>query len=210
MRMDVATRHKQRLLDSGVIESRMQKVMVSQQFETEDGYIVKPLSGSVSMEVPLEWRRSRMGKNEGLFEGATQCLTDSHYMDVDRRSGNSAGCLQSKDQKAMEAELQKFAKDIFKEWNRRQIQSPIDKAIYETFGFPFNWMGETDEVKKSGVKAVVSTEHMKEAKKLLLNLLDKLPEAISKNFEPDVAVDGFLSYSKFSTAASTSDTSALP
>ena len=121
-------------------------------------------------------------ENEGLFEGVTQCLTDSHYMDVDGRSGNSAGCLQRKDQEAMEAELQKFAKDIIKEWNRRQIQSPIDKAIYDTFGVPFNWMGDTDEVKKSGVKAVVSTYHMKEAKKLLLNLLDKLPEDISEKF----------------------------
>ena len=50
---------------------------------------------------------------------------------------------------------------------------------------------------------------MIKAKKLLVNLLEKLPEAISKNFEPDVAVDGFLSYSKFSTAASAADTSAL-
>ena len=125
MRMDVATRHKQRLLDSGVIESSMQKV--SQQFETEDGYIVRPLSGSVSMEVSSEWRISRRVENEGLFEGETQCLTDSCYMDG--RCGNSAGCLQLKDQKAIEAELQKFAKDIVKEWNRRQIQSPIDKAI---------------------------------------------------------------------------------
>ena len=64
-----------------------------------------------------------MAENEGLLEGATHCLTDSHYMDEDGRTGNSAGCLQLKDQKAIEAELQKFAKDIIKEWNRRQIQS---------------------------------------------------------------------------------------
>ena len=102
MRMEVATRHKQRLLESGVIESSMQKV--SQQFETEDGYIVKPLSGSVSMEVPREWRRSRMAENKGLFEGETQSLTDSRYI-LDGRSGDSAGCLQLKDQQAIEAEL---------------------------------------------------------------------------------------------------------
>ena len=149
-------------------------------------------------------------ENEGLFEGATQCLTDSHYMDMDGRSGNSVGCLQSKDQKAMEAELQKFAKDIVKEWNRRQIQSPIDKAIYDTFGVPFNWMGDTQEVKKSGVKAVVSTDYMMEVKKLLVNLLEKLPEDISKNFDPDVAVGGFLCYSKFCTAESAANPSALP
>merc|ERR1711867_137741 len=83
VRVEVAMRNKQRLLDSGKIESRMEKVTVHQQFETEDGYIVMPLSGSVSMEVPLEWRRSRMTENEGLFEGATHCLTDSRYMDED-------------------------------------------------------------------------------------------------------------------------------
>ena len=60
VRVEVATRNKQRLLDSGKIESRMEKVTVNHQFETDDGYIVTPLSGSVSMEVPLEWRRSRM------------------------------------------------------------------------------------------------------------------------------------------------------
>ena len=51
VRVEVATRNKQRLLDSGVIESRMEKVAVNHQFETDDGYIVTPLSGSVSMEV---------------------------------------------------------------------------------------------------------------------------------------------------------------
>ena len=140
-----------------------------------------------------------MAEKEGLFEGATQCLTDSHYMDVDGRSGNSAGCLQRKDQEAMEAELQKFAKDIVKEWNRRQIQSRMEKAIYDTFGVPFNWKEDTDEVEKSGVKAVVSTEHMKEAKKLLLNLLEKLPDGISEKFDADVVVGGFVCYSKFCT-----------
>ena len=56
IRLAVATRNKQRLVESGVIQSSLLKV--SQQFEDEDGYIVRPLSGSVSMEVPLEWRRS--------------------------------------------------------------------------------------------------------------------------------------------------------
>ncbi len=151
-----------------------------------------------------------MAENEGLFEGATQCLTDSHYMDMDGRSGNSAGCLQRKDQEAMEAELQMFATDIVKEWNRRQIQSPMDKAIYDTFGVPFNQKKDTDEVKKSGVKAVVSTQHMEEAKKLLLNLLEKLPDSISEKFDTDVVVGGFVCYSKFCTRETTANPSALP
>ena len=66
IRMAVATRIKQRLLESGVIQSSLLKV--SQQFEDEDSYIVSPLSGSVSMEVPLEWRRTRR-LGGGLFEG---------------------------------------------------------------------------------------------------------------------------------------------
>ena len=71
-------------------------------------------------------------------------------------------------------------------------------------------MGDTDKVKKNGINAVVSTEHMMKAKKLLVNLLEKLPEDIFKNFEPDVTVDGFLCYSKFSTAESAANLSALP
>ena len=118
-----------------------------------------------------------MAENEGLFEGETQSLTDTSCM-MDGRSGDGARCLQLKDQKAIEAELQKFAKDIVTEWNRRQIRSPMDKAIYETFGVPFDWVGDTDEVKKNGIDAVVSAEHMIKAKRLLINLLDKLPDAI--------------------------------
>ena len=45
---------------------------------------------------------------------------------------------------------------------------------------------------------------------MLINILDKLPDAISDRFVPDIAVEGFLSYSKFSAATSASDTSALP
>ena len=75
----------------------------------------------------------------------------------------------------------------------------------------FNLTGwVTDRVKKNGIDTVVSAEHMIKAKRILINLLDKLPDAISDRFEPDIAVDGFLSYSKFSTAASTSDMTALP
>ena len=110
----------------------------------------------------------------------------------------------------MEAELQKFATDIIKEWNRRQIQSRMEKAIYDTFGVPFNWKEDTDEVEKSGVKAVVSTQHTEEAKKLLLNLLEKLPDGISKKFDPDIVVGGFLCYSKFCTHESAANLSALP
>ena len=139
MRMAVATRHKQRLVESGAIESSMQKV--SQQFETEEGYIVRPLSGSVSMEVPHEWRRSRRVENEGLFEGETQSLTDTGCM-MDGRSGDGARCLSLKDLTDIETELQNFAKDIVTELDRRQIRSPMDKAIYETFGVPFDWEGE--------------------------------------------------------------------
>ena len=114
-----------------------------------------------------------------------------------------------KDLTDIQTELEDFAKDIVTEWERRQIHSPMDKAIYETFGVPFDWEGDTDAVKKDGIDAVVSVEHMIKAKRMLINVLDKLPDAISDRFVPDIAVEGFLSYSKFSTAASASDTSAL-
>ena len=103
-----------------------------------------------------------------------------------------------------------FATDIVKEWNRRQIQSRMEKAIYDTFGVPFNWKEDTDEVEKSGVKAVVSTQHTEEAKKLLLNLLEKLPDGISEKFDADVVVGGFVCYSKFCTHESAANPSALP
>ena len=43
VRVEVATKNKQRVLDSGVIESCMEKVTVNHQFETDDSYIVTPL-----------------------------------------------------------------------------------------------------------------------------------------------------------------------
>ena len=110
----------------------------------------------------------------------------------------------------IQTELEDFAKDIVNEWDRRQIRSDMDKAIYETFGVPFDWEGDTDAVKKNGINAVVSVEHTIKAKQMLINVLDKLPDAISDRFMPDIAVEGFLSFSKFSTARSACDTSALP
>ena len=86
----------------------------------------------------------------------------------------------------------------------------MEKAIYDTFGVPFNWKEDTEEVEKRGVKAVVSTQHTEEAKKLLLNLLEKLPEGISEKFDPDVVVGGFVCYSKFCTHESAANPSALP
>ena len=77
----------------------------------------------------------------------------------------------------------------------------MDKAIYETFGVLFDWEGDTDTVKKDGIDTVVSEEHMIKAKRMLINVLDKLPDAISDRIVPDIAVEGFLSYSKFSTTA---------
>ena len=84
------------------------------------------------------------------------------------------------------------------------------QGYLQDFGVPFDWVGDTDTVKKNGINAVVSAEHMIKAKRMLINVLDKLPDAISDRFVPDIAVEGLLSLSKFSTAACSCDTSALP
>ena len=92
---------------------------------------------------------------------------------MDGRSGDGVRCLSLKDLRDIEIELQNFVKDIVTEWDRRQIRSPMDKAIYETFCVPFDWVGDTDKVKKNGINAVVSKDYMMKAKKLLVNLVDK-------------------------------------
>ena len=129
---------------------------------------------------------------------------------MDGRGGDGGRGLTLADLTDIQTELEDFAKDIVNEWDRRQIRSDMDKAIYETFGVPFDWEGDTDAVKKDGINTFVSVEHTIKAKRMLNNVLDKLPESISDRFVPDITVEGFLSFSKFSTAASARDASALP
>jgi hypothetical protein len=179
-------RRQSELRDMGVLKEgqRVQDLFAD---DGEDGERTLALAGEVSMEVPLVWRARR---SAGLFSQGEE----------DGRSGGTR-LLTSEDIGVIEKELQELAGDILMEWDRRQVQTSLEKAAYNAFSLPYDWGDDVVEVEQLGVDAVISKRHLENLKEKLETLIKELPESTREKFDPDTTMHGYASYVKYRTKA---------
>lgn len=143
------------LREAGLLEEGQS---VSSLFEEDE--MVKALAGEILMEVPaaVSSRRRRP-----TFE------------DEDPRK------FSKEDEDSVKRILKGLCNSLVKEWDKRMVQSPLDKAANETLG----------KVMKVELNM---DQYIDKLKNNLRSLLDMLPMYLQEKFEEGVLLDGYCTY----------------
>ena len=182
-----AETRKQELIDLGVLQPGQTAHALY-----EDGHLLKPLSGSIILEVPLRMRARR--GNKGLHKGEG-CEKDE---------SRAYRGLTTDDEEEMVGELKELAGDLLAECKRRLVQPELQKAMSHAFSSPYDWGMDLSRVLEFGQDAVVGVTHRAKQQKLLRDILEELPTAIAERFDINLMLEAFSSFLKMSTQMSTS------
>jgi hypothetical protein len=148
-------RRGRELREAGLLEEGQS---VSSLFEEDE--MVKALAGEFLMEVPAAVRSRRRRPDSSTFE------------DEDPRM------LSKEDEDTVKKILKGLCKSLVKEWDKRMVQSSLDKAAYEAL----------EKVMKVEVNM---DQYIDKLKNNLRTLLDMLPMYLQDKFEEGVLLNGY-------------------